>query len=470
MADQRIDLLNRTAQALMQAAGAGLITREPTHIFSAQPIVGPRAGAISLYAGLGTGKLYRALSADHAALARQFFGWHYTGNPSVYLDGPALRIEAPWPSGLAQDSIRLTAVSRQPKGNGRWVLGVNERGQNIIGKLDNDTPNWLLGGTTGSGKTVAMHNMGLQFSWDENTRQILIDGKMGAGLGVLANLPGTAGPVAADVVAARSALGWVHTQLEKRYAMIAAEGERAIQSLPRLIILFDEFQEFTVDPIVLELVRRIVNRGRAARIHTILATQHPTIPEAFGKDSTIKRNLPGRIALKVLDAKASEVIIGASTPRADRLVGRGDAYTIAGSIHRAQLCLVDDHELGQAERQPTPLEAWPPFAPADIGQEPTVQWAYTGEELAYSLKAAHRGNGLPTLRAELEGAGLSKPGYTRGDRLMRLCQEQLQVLGELGLGLQDVPPTISEDDRGPQSGQIVDVEPIQSIQALPSGN
>ncbi len=470
MTDQRINLLNRTAQSLMQAAGAGLITRTPIHVFSAQPIVGPRAGAISIHAGLGTGKLFRALAADHAALARQFFGWHFTGDPSVYLDGPAIRLEAPWPAALAQDSIRLTAVSRQPKGNGRWVLGVNERGQNVIGKLDNDTPNWLLGGTTGSGKTVAMHSAGLQFSWDEGCRQVLIDGKMGAGLGVLANLPGTVGPVAADVIAARNALGWVYAQLEKRYALIAADGERVVATLPRLIVLFDEFQEFTSDPVVLELMRRTVNRGRAARIHMMLATQHPTIPEAFGRDSTIKRNLPGRVALKVTDSKASEVIIGASTPRADRLAGKGDAYTIAGSIHRAQLCLVDSNELDEATRQPTPLDAWPPFEPADIGQEPTVQWAYSGEELAYSLRAAHRGNGLPTLRDDLKYAGLQKPGYTRGDRLMHLCQDQLQTLGELGLGLKDIPPVVCENKQYPQPGQIIDIEPIQPVQSLPSGN
>ncbi|RLC83851.1 MAG: hypothetical protein DRJ03_15910 [Chloroflexi bacterium] len=464
--DQRADLLNQTAQSLMQAAGAGLITREPIYVFSAQPIVGPRAGALSIHAGLGTGKLCRALSADKAALARQFISWHFTGHPSVYLDGPALRIEAPWPSELAQDSIRLAAVCKQPKGNGRWVLGVNERGQNIIGKLDDETPNWLLGGTTGSGKSVALHNMGLQLSWDVGARQVLIDGKMGAGLGVLANLPGTVGPVATDVITARDALGWVYAQLEERYRAIAAEGEQAAARFPHLVTLFDEFQEFTGDAAVLELLRRIVNRGRAARIHTILATQHPTIPDAFGDDSTIKRNLPGRVALKVLDAKASEVIIGGPVPRADRLAGRGDAYTIGGAINRVQLLLVDHRDLDQAERQPPPLETWPEFEPSAIGQEPTVQWAYTGEQLAYGLKAAHQNDGRPALQMALEKAGLGRPGSTRAARLLRLCREQLEVLEELGLGLKQVAAKPYMDSPGTHPGQIIDVDLLPRLAAI----
>ena len=209
---------------------------------------------------------------------------------------------------------------------------------------------------------------------------------------------------------------------------------------------------------MLELLRRIVNRGRAARIHTILATQHPTIPDAFGDDSTIKRNLPGRVALKVLDAKASEVIIGGPVPRADRLAGRGDAYTIGGAINRVQLLLVDHRDLDQAERQPPPLETWPEFEPSTIGQEPTVQWAYTGEQLAYGLKAAYQDDGRPALQMALEKAGLGRPGSTRAARLLRLCREQLEVLEELGLGLKQVAFKPHVDNPGTRPGQIIDID------------
>jgi Flp pilus assembly protein TadB len=395
--DKRTELLTQMSQAIIQAAAAGTLTGNPIQVFRAEIVAGPRAGAGQLYAGLATAALFNALAADRSAMARQFITWPFRGDPSVYLDGQALRIEAPWPKEFAQDAIRLGSVCRQPKGNGRWVLGINEYGQTVIGGLNDATPNWLLAGTTGSGKTVALLSSGLQLSWDPLNRLVLIDGKLGAGLGSLVNLPGVVGPLATDTVAARNALGWVYGELQNRYRIIAAEGEEAGKRFNRLVILFDEFQEFTADPLVAELLRRIVSRGRSARVHTLLATQHPTV-DAFGDDNgAVKRNLPGRIALKVLDAKASEVVVGAPAPRADRLTGAGDAYAIGGTIHRTQLLLVDRRDLDRVERQPPALKEWPEFQAEEIGQEPAVRWSYTGGELAYGLAAAYKGWGRPAL-------------------------------------------------------------------------
>jgi hypothetical protein len=435
MADKRGELLTQMSQAIIQAAGSGVLTGDALPVFRAEVIAGPRAGAVQLYAGLSTGPLFRALSADSAAAARQFFPWRFSGDPSVYLDGQALRIEAPWPAEMAQDTIRLKSVCRQPKGNGRWVMGINEIGQTVVGGLNDDTPNWLFAGTTGSGKTVALLAAGLQLSWDPTARLVLVDGKEGAGLSPLINLPGVVGPLATDLATARDALGWVNGELKRRYQVLAVEGEAAARRFTFLAVLFDEFQEFTPDPAVSELLRRIASRGRAARIHVLLATQHPTVA-AFGDDSgSVKRNLPGRVALKVLDAKASEVVIGAPVPRADRLAGRGDAYAIGGSIHRTQLVLVDHRDLDEAERQPPTLECWPEFEPGDVGQEPTVNWSYNGAELAHGLAVAHRGEGRTRLVDALDRAGLGRPGAERAIRLLKLGREQLEALEEMGMGL-----------------------------------
>lgn len=460
MDDRRAEYLMQTAQALVNAAASGFLASEAMPIFRVETVAGPRAGAVRLFAGLGTGSLFRALSADRMALGRQFISWPFQGDPAVYLDGRAVRLEAPWSSELAEASIRLRAVCRQPKGAGRWVLGVNETGQTVIGALGDDTPNWLLGGTTGSGKTVALLSAGLQLSWDPSTRLVLIDGKLGAGLGPLVNLPGTVGPLATDVVTARDALGWVHGELQQRYRAIASDGEQMAGRFPRLVVLFDEFQEFTGDPAVAELLRRIVSRGRAARIHALLATQHPTV-DAFGDDNaSVKRNLPGRVALKVLDADASKVVVGAPTPRADRLQGAGDAYAIGHTIYRTQLVLVDHEDLDRAERHPPALEHWPEFEPASVGQEPTVNWSYTGEELAYALRAARRGDGRPTLEDDLERSGLGRPGTPRARRLLRLGREQLEALPYIGLALQEVAPKPVMVSPRTQPGQIVDVVPV----------
>ena len=70
----------------------------------------------------------------------------------------------------------------------------------------------------------------------------------------------------------------------------------------RIAVVIDEVQELAGDAAIVEMIRRIAAQGRAARVSIIMATQHPT-NDAFG-DATVKRNVTGRIALRVSDAKA----------------------------------------------------------------------------------------------------------------------------------------------------------------------
>lgn len=444
-------LLTQTAQSLLTALQTGALGR-PIPAYRVETIAGPRAGAVRVYAGLETGTLYRLLSSNDAALARQFFAWQFPGHPAVYLDGRAVRLEAAWPPEL-QKSVRLRDICPYPKGNGRWVVGVNEFSQTVIACLDDRTPNWLVAGTTGSGKTTVLLSVGLQMAQDPTSRLILIDGKEGAGLSPLANLPNVIGPIATDIPMARGALAWVHSQLQERYQIIASAGEGAMAGFPRLVVIFDEFQEFAGNPGVAELLRRIVSRGRAARIHVVAATQHPVVA-MFG-DPTVKRNMPGRVALRVLDAKASELVVGSSTPRADYLLGQGDAYVIGGQVvHRTQVALVGRKDLDEQPRQSPQLDQWPEFD-NDFGQEPPER-RYTGEELALALIAAAQGWGRPRLQEAFERAGLSRPGSSKADLLLRLGREQLTALGKFRYNLREEEEAEEEHFSGPGPGDIVD--------------
>lgn len=429
--DPRILFLEQTRKALVSALAQGL-TGEAVPCQSSF-IAGPRAGAILLQVGVAAAKVLRLLSGDNAAIARQFIAWNFPGDPAVFMSGKLIRLEAPWPDSLAQTQIRYRDVSHHPMGDGRWVAGLNERGTTIVLGFSDSVPHLLMGGTTGSGKTVALRNAAAQLSRQAGeTALVALDGKYGAGLGILSNLPGMVGPVVTDVRQAINALGWVHTELQRRYGLITAQGEAAIAHLPRIVVLFDEFQEFMEDPNVRELTRRLLAQGRAARIHAILATQHPTV-EAFGENGSLKRNLVGRLALRVTDQDASRVVVGDSLPRADRLMGRGDAYAIIpGHIHRVQLLLVDEAELQLLSREEPLLHAWPEVRPADYGQEPTVHWAYNGSELAWGLIGAAQTPpwGRPRVLQALEEAGLDRPGSERADRLVELTRETATSLSE----------------------------------------
>jgi len=429
--DPRRLFLEQTCKALVSALTQGLAGEAVACQSSC--IAGPRAGVVLLQVGVAAAKVLRLLSGDNAAIARQFIAWNFPGDPAVFMSGKLIRIEAPWPDALAQTQIRYRDVSHHPVGDGRWVAGLNERGTTIVLGFSDNVPHLLMGGTTGSGKTVALRNAAAQLSHQAGeTALVALDGKYGAGLGILSNLPGMVGPVATDVRQATNALGWVHTELQRRYGLIAAQGEAAIAHLPRIVVLFDEFQEFMEDPHVRELTRRLLAQGRAARIHAILATQHPTV-EAFGENGSLKRNLVGRLALRVTDQDASRVVVGDSLPRADRLMGRGDAYAIIpGHIHRVQLLLVDEAELQLLPREEPRLRAWPEVRPADYGQEPTVHWAYNGSELAWGLIGAAQTPpwGRQRLLQALEAAGLERPGSERADRLLELTRETAAVLSE----------------------------------------
>ena len=424
-------LLRQTAQAVIEAAMTGALGGNPIPIQRAETIAGPRAGAIRLFAGLGTGDLMRVLSRDDAALARQFIAWAFPGDVSVFLDGRAVRIEAPWPHDLALRAIRLQEIGRHPHGGLRWIVGIDEIGRTVIGGLSDAAPHWLVAGTTGSGKTTALLGAALQLARDPAARLVLIDGKGGAGLGRLASVRGVVGPVATDVPQAQAALGWAYEQMKQRYERLS-EGERPNEAI---VVVFDEFQEMTGDPLVAELLRRLVSSGRAARVHCLLATQHPSMRMFGGRDGgAIKRNLPARLALRVTDAKASEVAVGGPRPRADRLTGAGDAYTVVGQVHRVQVALVDGRDIAAVPHGRPAIERWPAYTAEDVGQEveKRPRWTYSGRELGVALVAAALGRGRPWLQRVLESRGMGRPGSVRAARLMGLAREQRAEIEALG--------------------------------------
>jgi len=388
-----------------------------------------------LDAGFGNKKLLTALSGGSAAAARHLIKWQFPEEiePAVYMHGRGVRIEAAWPDELATKAVRLSSVGRFPDKDGRWVVGMNEYGQTVVAPLSDTTPHWLLAGTTGSGKTVSLtgaaYQLSRQRSGDELANHlVVIDGKGGADLTPLRNIPGQVGPFATDVPSAREALGWAHRELLRRQALKGTGAN--IDALSRIVILFDEFHEFTGDALISELMHAILARGRAVRVHMLLATHHPTV-DTFGDESASKRLVPGRLALKVLDFEASKVAIGDKHPRADRLIPPGDAYAIgqgARAVHRTQCVLVDHRELDKVDRMPPQLERWPSFRAEDIGQAPTVNYAYTGAELAHGLAGAMQGWGRGKLQDALDAAGIGSPGSERADRLKNLTRDQLDAL------------------------------------------
>jgi hypothetical protein len=202
----RQKLLGEWGQYIVGAARNGAFGRK-CNISRIESIAGPRAGALELQADLDTEALLKALGKSDCATLRQFIPWDFPGEPSVCMSGRYVRVEAGWPSGMAEKMIRLRDLSPHPKLGGRWVAGKNERGRTVIAAFNDRTSNFLVSGSTGSGKSVALRNAVFQLCKDTQNQVVLLDGKYGESLRQVSHLRGVVGPVAVEAQDMRAALG-----------------------------------------------------------------------------------------------------------------------------------------------------------------------------------------------------------------------------------------------------------------------
>jgi len=178
----RNELLTSWARHLADAARSGALTGRVCPVSRIETICGPRAGALEIFVGLEAGRLLRALARNDCATLRQFVTWRFEGEPQAFMSGRYVRVEAGWPRELAERVIRLVDLGQHPRGGGRWVAGRSETGATIIPGLNDATPHFLVSGTTGSGKSVALRSAVLQLSADRDNSIVLVDGKFGESL------------------------------------------------------------------------------------------------------------------------------------------------------------------------------------------------------------------------------------------------------------------------------------------------
>ena len=297
-------------------------------------------------------------------------------------------------------------------------------------------PHLLIGGTTGSGKSVAINcilmSLLFKFTPDE-LRLILIDPKQ-VEMQVYNSIPHLVVPVVTDPKKVMLALRWVINEMEKRYKILAKVGVRNIagfnsrnrnvpaapvaespqleflhvnvedesdeeteeddepqsppirvpreddliipDKLPYIVVIVDELADLmqTAPADVESAIARLTAKARAAGIHLIVATQTPRREVVTG---VIKTNIPARIAFQVPSGLDSRVILDENG--AENLLGKGDLLYrppgVAGYT-RGQGAFVSDQEV-QDVVDFAGGQAEAQFAPeldAKLSAEPLQKW------------------------------------------------------------------------------------------------
>ena len=161
-------------------------------------------------------------------------------------------------------------------------------------------------------------------------------------------------------------------EMDERYKLLASAGVNDIKlynakykerhllptdghkHLPYLVVVIDEYADLTMaggaggdarktSKNISDYIVRLAQKGRAAGIHVIIATQRPSVNVITG---LIKTNFPTRIAFRVVGRVDSQTIL--DTTGAENLIGRGDMLYYAGvEMERVQCALVSMAEINK---------------------------------------------------------------------------------------------------------------------------
>ena len=216
-------------------------------------------------------------------------------------------------------------------------------------------PHMLIAGTTGSGKSVSIHDFIISLLYrcgPERLRFIMVDPKR-VELTLYNSIPHLLTPVITDPKKAILALKWLAKEMDRRYNILETEKVRDIASyhenvvspalakgkgdeklpeaMPYIVVVIDELADIMQTyPRELEAgIVRLAQMSRAVGIHLVLSTQRPSVKVITG---LIKANIPARIALQVASQIDSRTIL--DTGGAEKLLGAGDTLFLSGEMSK----------------------------------------------------------------------------------------------------------------------------------------
>lgn len=291
------------------------------------------------------------------------------------LKASSIRIEAPIPGkslvgievpNAVRSTVGLASILKNPEYTDSPRPLLIALGKDVAGGVHFANiarmPHVLIAGTTGSGKSVTIHNIIVSLLFrnsPDQLRFILVDPKR-VELTLYNGIPHLLTPVITEPKKALKSLTWAVKEMARRYDILHAEGIQGLdlyhssvyhpakkeweakgspeeekdnlpEPLPYIVIILDELNDLMqAYPRELEaLIVRLAQMSRAVGIHLLLATQRPSVNVITG---TIKANIPTRIALNVASQIDSRTII--DQMGAEKLLGQGDMLYLSSDSPR----------------------------------------------------------------------------------------------------------------------------------------
>lgn len=302
-----------------------------------------------------------------------------------------IRIEAPIPGtrsvgveipNTRSADVRLRGVLESPewkKDNNplTFAVGKDISGKAVVANLAK-MPHLLIAGTTGSGKSVMTNTLITSLLYrnsPSDMKLIIVDPKQ-VEMAQYNDIPHLLTPVITATDKALSAMKWAVNEMERRYTLMAEEKVKNITDynekmakmhetvtktdedgneqqhdggkMPYVVIVIDEMADLMMmaGKDLEMLIVRIAQKGRAAGIHLVLATQRPEVKVITG---LIKANIPGRIAFAVGSQIDSRIMLDQGG--AEKLLGKGDMLLLTtemmGKPRRIQGAWASDEDVSK---------------------------------------------------------------------------------------------------------------------------
>jgi S-DNA-T family DNA segregation ATPase FtsK/SpoIIIE len=206
-----------------------------------------------------------------------------------------------------------------------FPLGYSYKGL-ITHTMDDENPHMLVGGGTGSGKSVCLRTIITSVIQNKNAILHLCDLKGGVEFAIFKNSSHVK-TFAKNMSEAITQLLMLKEEMYNRLELFEEQtvvnlneyNKKTKSHLPRHLLIIDELANITLESKdVTEILNELLRMARAVGIHIILATQRPSADVLPG---TLKANISATVCFKVRNHVNSEILL--DHKGAENLRGKG---------------------------------------------------------------------------------------------------------------------------------------------------